>query len=289
MSGFAPGDSIWQSDGGRQGTGVYSVGDDPYDPFAGEGNRLPSARAQQAGRPAVGQWPADGAGLSGSRQGFAKGRRLGAAIQGVLAGVLNIGSYYSAAAAWLPKILRRFQAQYPKVEVHLLEGTNQELAQWLNEKAVDCCLAAKPGADVAYDWIPLKDDELVVWLPPDHPWTAEKEIPVEWLNGAPFIIPLPDHDTDIDRFLAANQVQPDVRFTTTDPYTAYCMVEEGLGISVNNRLTTEKWAGRVELRPLAPAQSISLGIAVPDIQEMSPAAGKFVAQVWQAVNGSPEK
>ena len=42
-----------------------------------QGNRLPSARAQQAGRPAVGQWPADGAGLSGSRQGFAKGRRLG--------------------------------------------------------------------------------------------------------------------------------------------------------------------------------------------------------------------
>ena len=101
-----------------------------------------------------------------------KAADLGAAIQGVLAGVLNIGSYYSAAAAWLPKILRRFQAQYPKVEVHLLEGTNQELAQWLNEKAVDCCLAAKPGADVAYDWIPLKDDELVVWLPPDHPWTC---------------------------------------------------------------------------------------------------------------------
>ena len=57
-----------------------------------------------------------------------KAADLGAAIQGVLAGVLNIGSYYSVAAAWLPKILRRFQAQYPKVEVHLLEGTNQELA-----------------------------------------------------------------------------------------------------------------------------------------------------------------
>lgn len=76
---------------------------------------------------------------------------------------------------------------------------------------------------------------------------------------------------------------------TTDPYTAYCMVEEGLGISINNRLTTEKWTGRVELRPLAPAQSISLGLAVPDIQEMSPAASKFVAQVWQIVNGKTEK
>ena len=108
------------------------------------------------------------------------------------------------------------------------------------------------------------------------------------LNGAPFII-LPYPTIRISTASCSQSVQPDVRFTTTDPYTAYCMVEEGLGISVNNRLTTEKWAGLVELRPLAPAQSISLGIAVPDIQEMSPAAGKFVAQVWQAVNGSPEK
>lgn len=187
-----------------------------------------------------------------------------------------------------PLLVRNKQGVRPSANGQQMVPAFQEVVR-ASQKAADCCLAAKPGADVAYDWIPLKDDELVVWLPPDHPWTAEKEIPVEWLNGAPFIIPLPDHDTDIDRFLAANQVQPDVRFTTTDPYTAYCMVEEGLGISVNNRLTTEKWAGRVELRPLAPAQSISLGIAVPDIQEMSPAAGKFVAQVWQAVNGSPEK
>ena len=36
-------------------------------------------------------------------------------------------------------------------------------------------------------------------------------------------------------------------------------------------------------------QKISLGLAVPDIQEMSPAASKFVAQVWQIVNGKTEK
>lgn len=63
-----------------------------------------------------------------------KAADLGAAIQGVLAGVLNIGSYYSVAAAWLPAILRHFQTQYPKVEIHLLEGTNQELPSGLMKR-----------------------------------------------------------------------------------------------------------------------------------------------------------
>ncbi len=210
---------------------------------------------------------------------------LGAAIQGVLAGVLNVGCYYSIAAAWMPKILSKFQELYPNVSVHLMEGTNKELAQWLDEKTIDCCLSAKFGNDVTYDWIPLYEDELVVWLPPDHPWTEEESITLAHLDDAPFVIPLPNRDTDIDRFLAANFLEPDIRFTTSDPYTAYCMVEEGLGISLNNRLTTKRWNGRVVLRPFEPAQHISLGIAVPDIQELSPATSKFIAQVWQTVQG----
>ena len=59
---------------------------------------------------------------------------LGAAIQGVLAGGLNVGCYYSIAAAWMPKILSKFQELYPNVSVHLMEGTNKELAQWLDER-----------------------------------------------------------------------------------------------------------------------------------------------------------
>lgn len=163
------------------------------------------------------------------------------------------------------------------------------MAQWLDEKTIDCCLSAKFGSGVTYDWIPLYEDELVAWLPPNHPWTEEESITLAHLDDAPFVIPLPNRDTDIDRFLAANFLEPDIRFTTSDPYTAYCMVEEGLGISLNNRLTTKRWNGRVVLRPFEPAQHISLGIAVPDIQELSPATSKFIAQVWQTVQGEMAK
>ena len=39
---------------------------------------------------------------------------------------------------------------------------------------------------MTYDWIPLYEDELVVWLPPDHPWTEEESITLAHLDDAPF-------------------------------------------------------------------------------------------------------
>lgn len=208
---------------------------------------------------------------------------MGADIRGMLSGVLTIGSYYSVSAFWLPKILKTFQQQFPKVKIHLREGTNQQLSAWLNEKSVDCCLSAEPTRGTICDWLPICEDDLMVWLPPDHPLAGAATFPIDALDGAPFIITLPGHDTDIDRFLEQEQINPDIRFTTADPYTTYCMVEEGLGVSLNNRLTTQNWQGKVVTIPFAPARHISLGLAVPKLKEASPAARRFVDCVMSSV------
>lgn len=201
----------------------------------------------------------------------------GAAIRGVIQGSLNIGSYYSVSAAWLPKVLRVYRQKYPQVEIHLREGTNLDLSAWLNEGSIDCSLSARPTKGIVHDWIPLARDELFVWLPPTHDAASQPDFPIPGLNHAPFIITLPEHDTDIDRFLQEHQIQPDIQFTTADPYTTYCMVEEGLGLSLNNDLTTKNWTGRVVTRPFRPRQYIELGIAVPHMKDASPAARKFIA------------
>jgi DNA-binding transcriptional LysR family regulator len=64
-----------------------------------------------------------------------------------------------------------------------------------------------------------------------------------------------------------------VRFTTTDPYSAYLMVEAGLGVSLNQSLTARDWQGGVVVMPLDPPQPVEIGIALPET--MSPAACKF--------------
>lgn len=200
----------------------------------------------------------------------------GAEIRGIIQGTLHIGSYYSVSAAWMPKILRVFRQDFPQVDIHLHEGTNLDISRWLDERLIDCCLSARPTKGTVYDWIPLCRDELRVWLPPHHPAAQDTDFPIEALNGASFIITLPQHDTDIDRFLTEEHIKPDIQFTTADPYTTYCMVEEGLGLSLNNTLTTENWPGRVVTLPFRPAKYIELGLAMPHHEDLSPAAEKFV-------------
>ena len=104
-------------------------------------------------------------------------KEAGASICGVLCGELTIGSYYSISAFWLPKILRQFQQQYPCIRIHLREGTNQQISHWLNEKSIDCCLSAKPAEETNCDWQKLAEDELLIWLPPNHPRAKDKSFP----------------------------------------------------------------------------------------------------------------
>ena len=74
-----------------------------------------------------------------------------------------------------------------------------------------------------------------------------------------------------------------MQFSTADNYTAWCMVEAGLGSSMNNALMAARRPGNVVQLPLEPAQTITLGMAVPCLKEVSPAAGAFIRQVRQTM------
>lgn len=197
-------------------------------------------------------------------------------IQGLHSGVLSIGSYYSVSAMLLPHILYKFSMAYPGIRIKLREGSNRDMAGWLADKSVDCCYAAKPMQDGEYDWLPLLEDELVMWLPPDHPRCHDVAYPVEALAGEPFIMTMPNQDTDIDKLLQTYHVQPDIRFSTVDAYTTWKMVEAGLGCSINQRLIYRDWQGKVVALPFTPPQKVQLGLIVPDMHATSPATRRFI-------------
>lgn len=202
--------------------------------------------------------------------------QLGADILGSVRGILTIGSYYSISAMWLPDVLKEFQQRYPGVRVRLREGGNREMGRWLSERSVDCCFSAEQEKGMC-DWIPLFKDEMTVWLPENHPLAEQRTFPVRRLEQEPFIHTQPGEDTELDRLLASLELHPDVCFSTRDAFTTYNMVAAGLGISFNQRLISKKWRGAVKELPFDPPQYVSLGIAVPALSEVSPAAGRFIA------------
>lgn len=201
--------------------------------------------------------------------------QLGADIRGTVRGVLTIGCYYSIAALMLPDILKSFRALYPGVRVRMQEGGNRDMSRWLTEHSVDLCFCAEPRIQDC-DWIPLFRDEIVAWLPKDHPLASAPVFPVKRLEQEAFIHTQPGQDTDLDRLLEKLKLHPDTAFSTRDAFTTYNMVATGLGVSFNQRLISRKWNGEVAELPFDPPQYISLGLALPSLAEASPAARKFI-------------
>ncbi len=207
----------------------------------------------------------------------------GASIRGILSGVLTVGCYYSVSSMLLPEVLRQFMADFPGVQIVLKEGTNAELSLMLRDHSVDLCFAAKPSEQTVCEWIPVLEDELTVWLPEEHPMAGNTRFPVRKLADYPFIMIEPGNDTDLDRVFSRARVHPDIHFETKDAFSAYRMVEAGLGISLNQRLISRAWGGKVVTLPFDPPQYVHLGIAIRSLADASPAAKKFVDYILRIV------
>ncbi len=88
------------------------------------------------------------------------------AIAGEVAGTLSLASLPSVTATLIAPQLRKFTARYPAVTVRLLEGSEQEVRDWLDQGAAEAGVVSLPvtGLDAAV----LGDQDLVAVLPADH-------------------------------------------------------------------------------------------------------------------------
>ena len=197
-----------------------------------------------------------------------------AEVRDVVTGEIVVGTYFSVAAHWIPRIIASFKKDCPHVRVTLMEAGNSDLASWVMEGRVDCAFCSR--GSFQGDWIPLKEDELVAWIPSDWPEAKMKSFPVRKFDGMPFVLQLPGTDTDIETLLNDAGVKPDLRFSTDDGFASWSMVSAGLGASINNRLMSTDWKGNVTVLPLRPRQSEPLGIILNDAKKASPATRRFV-------------
>lgn len=137
-------------------------------------------------------------------------------------------------------------------------------------------------------WIPLKKDRIIAWVPRDHPAVQLGKLPLKALETEPFIEMYPGVETDNSRMFAKNNIKVNARFSATDNLAAYSMVSEGLGITTVNEIFAKMWQGAgVAVLPLDPPQLVDIGIALPRIDNSSPALKKFVEFIEQRLTEYP--
>lgn len=196
-------------------------------------------------------------------------------INGVQTGTIRIGTFASVAINWLPDVLADFQQDYPAIEYEMLLGDYDEVETWLEEGRVDCGFLSLP-THRQFEVMSLRKDEYVVVLPQGHPLTEQTEIPIEALEGEPFILLERGGRTEVTKLLEQSGVRPKIRFTTWEDYAIMAMVEKGLGIGILPRLILERIPYQVEIRSLQEPYYREIGIAVKDCKMLSPATERFL-------------
>ena len=188
---------------------------------------------------------------------------------------IRVAAYSSIATHWLPAVIRDFQENYPHVEIKLMEGIWQEVSQWLEERTADIGFLSYQE-NMPFEWIPLAEDPMLALLPRNHPLAGADCYPLKRCEQDSFIMPALGCDDDVEALFARNHVDPNIRYTTIENFSAMSMVEQGLGVSVMNKLITEKRICDVAMIPIDPPASITLGAALHSRADASPAVKMFL-------------
>lgn len=209
-------------------------------------------------------------------------KQTASAIRGLDSGTVRIGAFTSVAVHWLPPVLKEFQRDYPKVDLHLLNGDYHDVEQWLQDGSIDVGFVGMPcGVDC--ECIALMEDRLLAILPKGSRFEHYPKFPLVECETEPFISLLQSSDHDARRALDAAGVRPNVRFYTKDDYAVIAMVEQGLGISIMPELLLKGRNDNVQILPLIPEAKRTIGIAIAAGSKAGPATRRFADYVVRCV------
>lgn len=193
-------------------------------------------------------------------------------IQGISVGTVSIGSAYSKYFPVLKNVMTAFNHTYPGITFHVTSGFSTDLCEELSEHTLDIAVIGK--REGKWTWKLLEESPMMAWVPADSKYASLQEFPLEIVGEEPYIEIYSGIDTDNKRILAADGITPNIRMHAKDSYTAFAMVEAGLGIALNEEKNCVFKSEKVKIIPVAPARMVEIGIAAA--ADLSPAARSFL-------------
>ncbi|MBY4604694.1 LysR family transcriptional regulator [Bacillus inaquosorum] len=197
-----------------------------------------------------------------------------AAEQGLEIGKVHIGAYPTACTRFIPKIIRTMEDKYPGLEVKISEGSVDQVKEWLRSKSVDVGMIIPPVED--FDIVPLTKDQLIVIMHSSNPLYQKETIGIPDLQDEDIIIGRGGYEVQIHSLFKDFKLKPKVRFVIDYIDTALCMVQEGLGITITTKKNILSLPENVVFRELKPNTFREIGIAVPDMKDISKATDVFI-------------
>ncbi|MED0964532.1 LysR family transcriptional regulator [Bacillus paramycoides] len=191
-------------------------------------------------------------------------------------GTIRIGSFPSASAYFLPKMINIFREKYPNLQLVLCEGALKEVEDWLLSRVIDIGIVILPNKDM--EIVPVTKGKMVVVLRDDHPLCKKSSITISDLENEPIILFKGGYEPPIiDMFKQAN-VPLRVEYAVSTVTTSLNMIQEGLGITILAELSLTNLPKNVQTRELEPQVWREIALAVPSLKEASLAVQLFIEE-----------
>ncbi len=150
-------------------------------------------------------------------------------------GDLTIATTHTQARYALPPVIQKFRTRFPKVTLHLHQGSPPQIAK----------MAAEGNADFAIATEAMEHFEQLVMLPsyhwnrcvlvkPGHPLTEKKKLTLKDVAAHPIVTYTFGFTgrSKLDQAFAAHGLKPDVVLTAVDADVIKTYVRAGLGIGI---------------------------------------------------------
>lgn len=201
-------------------------------------------------------------------------RQEASAAVGIRTGKVRIASVASAAARLLPASIRAFQRQYPKIEIVLVEGTDQEVRDWVLAGIVEIGFAAVPQKGLTSRKI--ASDEVFLVAPKAHRLAGRSSVLLADIEDEPFLMSQAGCEPMIRSLFRSAGIGPRVVLEVRDVSTLLALVREGVGVSLVPELAIPPGTRGIATVPLDPRRSRNLGVLLAPKSPQSPAAGAFL-------------
>ena len=215
------------------------------------------------------------------------------AITEAAAGTVSVGTFGSAAAAFVVNALCEFRKRHPGVDVSIVEGMPSALVRRLRAGELDLAVVfdfPAAGEDIGdgLELHQLLDQPFDFVIHPSHPLAGENRVRPGDLANEDWVLQDfgPESPTLrlIARMCAAAGFEPRVTFRVNDCQVILAMVAAGEGVSILPRLMVDPLHADVVVRPVegdAPIQRVS-AVRLPT-RYRAPAAAEFLAALHEAV------
>ena len=208
-------------------------------------------------------------------------RMLADDSRGLNGGRIRLASFPSVISTLLPGLLRDFQLRHPGIELVALEGTDEEVEDWLAAGTVELGVVLNPAPGRAA--AELGHDAWVAVLPAHHPLgrrAKESGVTLEELVVQPFI-----HATGGCAVNAQSLMEQaglhlsDVRVTVRDWASACVLVREGMGVALVPESTLPEEQRGLRVMPVVPAIHREFGLVCSDAGKASRATQALLEEL----------